>query len=85
MASLRIAFDIDGTLADLASAYAEVEDRLFGPANSEHSEHVEPEPEEREAEQKAGPASPNAVHDRATLLTTATGSGGGSKPPPISG
>ena len=30
MTPLRIAFDMDGTLADLSSAYAEVEDRLFG-------------------------------------------------------
>jgi 5' nucleotidase, deoxy (Pyrimidine), cytosolic type C protein (NT5C) len=51
MTSLRIGFDMDGTLADLASAYAEVENRLFGAA----TEEVEPEPEEREAEQKAEP------------------------------
>lgn len=48
MIPLRIAFDMDGTLADLASAYAEIEDRLFGP---ELAEHERPAPEAREAEQ----------------------------------
>jgi hypothetical protein len=48
MTPLRIAFDMDGTLADLSSAYAEVEDRLFGPANADHEQ---PAPEEREVEQ----------------------------------
>lgn len=48
MIPLRIAFDMDGTLADLASAYAEIEDRLFGP---ELGEHEQPAPEAREAEQ----------------------------------
>ena len=46
MTPLRIAFDMDGA-ADLSSAYAEVEDRLFGPANA----HEQPAPEEREVEQ----------------------------------
>jgi hypothetical protein len=45
---LRIAFDMDGTLADLSTAYAEIEDRLFGP---ELAEHERPAPEVREAEQ----------------------------------
>ena len=48
MIPLRIAFDMDGTLADLSSAYAEIEDRLFGP---ELAEHEQPAPEVREAEQ----------------------------------
>jgi FMN phosphatase YigB (HAD superfamily) len=48
MIPLRIAFDMDGTLADLSSAYAEIEDRLFGP---ELAEHERPAPELREAEQ----------------------------------
>ena len=48
MIPLRIGFDMDGTLADLASAYAETEDRLFGkPA----AEHEPPAPEAREEEQ----------------------------------
>jgi 5'(3')-deoxyribonucleotidase len=45
---LRIAFDMDGTLADLSSAYAEIEERLFGAAD-EDAKH--PAPEAREAEQ----------------------------------
>lgn len=48
MIPLRIAFDMDGTLADLSSAYAEIEDRLFGP---DLAEHERPAPEAREAEQ----------------------------------
>jgi FMN phosphatase YigB (HAD superfamily) len=46
--ALRIAFDMDGTLADLSSAYAEVEERLFGAVDAD-AKH--PEPEAREAEQ----------------------------------
>jgi hypothetical protein len=46
--ALRIAFDMDGTLADLSSAYAEVEERLFGAVDVD-AKH--PEPEAREAEQ----------------------------------
>jgi hypothetical protein len=45
---LRIAFDMDGTLADLSSAYKDLEDRLFGPALAEHER---PAPEARETEQ----------------------------------
>ena len=48
MIPLRIAFDMDGTLADLSSAYAQIEDRLFG---SELAEHERPAPEAREEEQ----------------------------------
>ena len=46
MLPLRIAFDMDGTLADLHSAYAVVEEQLFGMA-----EHDRPAPEVRELEQ----------------------------------
>ena len=48
MIPLRIGFDMDGTLADLSSAYHEIEDRLFGP---ELGDHERPAPEAREAEQ----------------------------------
>ena len=48
MIPLRIGFDMDGTLADLSTAYAEVEERLFG---AELAEHDRPAPEAREAEQ----------------------------------
>jgi hypothetical protein len=47
---LRIAFDMDGTLADFASAYAQVEERLFGAAEADHEL---PAPEAREIEQHA--------------------------------
>lgn len=50
MNSLRIAFDMDGTLADLSTAFHEIEDRLFGPYEAEHSQ---PQPEAREEEQEA--------------------------------
>lgn len=52
MTPLRIAFDMDGTLADLSSAFAEVEERLFGAADADHEQ---PAPEAREAEQHAEP------------------------------
>jgi hypothetical protein len=48
MIPLRIAFDMDGTLADLSSAYAAVEDQIFG---AESAEHEQPAPEAREEEQ----------------------------------
>jgi FMN phosphatase YigB (HAD superfamily) len=51
---LRIAFDMDGTLADLSTAYSEVEERLFG--ESAVVEHEQPAPEAREAEQHADAA-----------------------------
>lgn len=48
MLPLRIAFDMDGTLADLSSAYAEIEDQLFG---ADLAKHERPVPEAREVEQ----------------------------------
>jgi hypothetical protein len=44
---LRIAFDMDGTLADLSAAYAEVERQLFGAAD-EDAENPAPEVYEEE-------------------------------------
>jgi hypothetical protein len=58
MIPLRIAFDMDGTLADLSSAYAEIEDGLFGP---ELAEHGRPAPEAREAEQHVEADAPAAA------------------------
>ena len=58
---LRIAFDMDGTLADLSTAYAEIEDRLFGP---ERAEHDRPAPEAREAEQHSEGDPPSAATSR---------------------
>ena len=48
MIPLRIAFDMDGTLADLSSAYSAVEDRIFG---ADAAVHERPAPEAREEEQ----------------------------------
>jgi len=48
MIPLRIGFDMDGTLADLSTAYAQIEEHLFGP---ELAEHDRPAPEAREVEQ----------------------------------
>ena len=50
MLPLRIAFDMDGTLADLHSAYAAVEARLFGEAETDEKAVA---PEVRELEQHA--------------------------------
>lgn len=58
---LRIAFDMDGTLADLSTAYAEIEDRLFGP---ERAEHERPAPEAREVEQHGDGDPPSAATTR---------------------
>ncbi len=43
---------MDGTLADLSSAYAEVEERMFG-ADEAAADRDQPSPEAREAEQQA--------------------------------
>ena len=48
MIPLRIAFDMDGTLADLSSAFADIEERLFGVVEVEAEQ---PAPEAREVEQ----------------------------------
>jgi 5'(3')-deoxyribonucleotidase len=58
MTPLRIAFDMDGTLADLSSAYAEIEERLFG---AELAEHEQPAPEAREEEQHVDDGPPTAA------------------------
>jgi FMN phosphatase YigB (HAD superfamily) len=58
MVPLRIAFDMDGTLADLSSAYAEIEERLFG---AELAEHDRPAPEAREEEQHVEEVPPSAA------------------------
>ena len=60
MIPLRIAFDMDGTLADLSSAYSALEERIFG---AEIAEHEQPSPEAREEEQhseEGDEAAPNA-------------------------
>jgi len=44
MIPLRIGFDMDGTLADLSTAYAQIEESLFG---SDLAEHDRPAPEAR--------------------------------------
>jgi len=48
MIPLRIGFDMDGTLADLSSAYRAIEDKIFG---SQEAAHERPAPEAREEEQ----------------------------------
>ena len=63
MIPLRIGFDMDGTLADLASAYADVEDRLFG---QDQAQHERPTPEAREAEQHSHAASATTRDNRRT-------------------
>jgi hypothetical protein len=64
---LRIAFDMDGTLADLSSAYAEVEQRLLGLVD-EDARH--PAPEVREAEQHA--EGDEAAGNRRTVARAST-------------
>ena len=64
MNSLRIAFDMDGTLADLSTAFHQIEDRLFGPYEAEHTQ---PQPEAREEEQEA---EQRAAHESAAASTS---------------
>lgn len=66
MNSLRIAFDMDGTLADLSTAFHEIEDRLFGPYEAEHSQ---PQPEAREEEQEAEQKAAQESGGTATIST----------------
>jgi hypothetical protein len=54
LAPLRIAFDMDGTLADLSAAYAEMETRILGAPDEDAKD---PAPEERE-QQQAGEIAP---------------------------
>jgi len=58
---------MDGTLADLSSAYAAVEERLFGAADEE-AKH--PAPEVREQEQQTAAAAAAAQADTAPRITT---------------
>jgi 5'(3')-deoxyribonucleotidase len=75
MIPLRIGIDMDGTLADLSSAYAEIEDRLFGP---ELAEHERPAPELREAEQHVEDDAPVAatIGDNPRVVQRRSGGGG---------
>jgi hypothetical protein len=58
MGPLRVAFDMDGTLADFRGAYAEIEERLFAaPVALEQK----PAPETREQEQNEDAATPAAA------------------------
>lgn len=67
MTALRVAFDMDGTLADLLSAYAEVERALFGETDADQDE---PAPEVREVEQIAE-AKTDAVNTDKRVTETA--------------
>ena len=51
--SLRIAFDLDGVLADFETAYREVEERLFGAADAEQPV-LEPEAQAAEESENDG-------------------------------
>jgi hypothetical protein len=81
MIPLRIAFDMDGTVADLSSAYAALEERIFG---AETAEHEQPAPEAREEEQHAEEGQPDGAtpaaprpevarrHERRTSIKSAS-------------
>jgi phosphoglycolate phosphatase-like HAD superfamily hydrolase len=64
-APLRIAFDMDGTLADLSSAYAAVEESLFGVADEE-AKHPAPEAREQEQQADVAEAAPETEEVRST-------------------
>ena len=76
MIPLRIAFDMDGTLADLSSAYIETEARLFGKRTDEHEP---PAPEAREVEQhdeEGVPVSATTGDNRRVVERRRSSSGG---------
>jgi 5'(3')-deoxyribonucleotidase len=75
MIPLRIGIDMDGTLADLSAAYAEIEDRLFGP---ELAEHERPAPELREAEQyvEENASAPATIGDNRRFVERRSARGG---------
>ena len=62
MQPLRIAFDMDGTLADFSAAYAEIEERLF--ATMVPGEPSEPEVREEEQQSGAVPPEPQPPTER---------------------
>lgn len=59
---LRIGFDMDGVLADFASAFHEVEARLFGPGARLRADQPEEE-EEQQSRRRGAPASPGVPDD----------------------
>jgi 5' nucleotidase, deoxy (Pyrimidine), cytosolic type C protein (NT5C) len=61
MIPLRIGFDMDGTLADFRSAFAQVQERLFGRAVAADDEAA---PEVREHQQHAGSAADTTEEPR---------------------
>jgi 5'(3')-deoxyribonucleotidase len=61
LSPLRIGVDMDGTLADLGSAYVALEERLFGPAGTAHEQ---PAPELREVEQHKKPSKRSSTQRR---------------------
>ena len=71
MLPLRIAFDMDGTLADLHSAYADVEARLFGDVQTDEEGVA---PEIRELEQHEEPPALNGAPEGAERRVPRRGS-----------
>jgi hypothetical protein len=69
--TLRIGFDMDGTLADFARAFHEVESRLFGPEDGINE--GQPEREEEALSDPSDPAPVVTQDDAAATLTTAPG------------
>jgi phosphoglycolate phosphatase-like HAD superfamily hydrolase len=64
--SLRIAFDLDGTLADFDAAYRQVEERLFGVV---HGEAPVPKPEVQAAAEEVGAEPPVAEGDARGVMS----------------
>ena len=59
---LRIGFDLDGTLANFASAFHEAEVRLFGPDS--HTDAGQPEKEKEEPSANEGEKEQDKEHDK---------------------
>lgn len=72
---LRIGFDMDGVLADMASAYREIEERLFGPGDVE-----EDVPESPNGSAPAGRSAEGGPDDGQVRLKPDTGDTGPDRP-----
>ena len=84
--SLRIGFDMDGVLADFASAYRAVERDRFGSSSATTIGNPEDEPAARDED--GDPPSPrvtNSLHTASDTAASATSSGARSSRCPTSG
>ena len=63
--TVRIGFDMDGVLADFATAFRDVETRLFGGPPTVAAEAPEVEAQQEEAQEAGGSAGQSPARDAA--------------------